>query len=311
MQRDEAAVSTKSELVRRLLPGIEAVLLEEEKRDAQAAQRALSLELEDVRWLEGELPRITAATSQGLDSRLAEATAEAKTRGLMAPLETKVNLLSPIGRVLDERSYSQALAYLLSPLESHALGQGPLQVILQHIASKSARAAPAIGSVLPSLQQGLVESERELVIELDGQSGRTDIWIEVPASRPQLLVVMEAKVRHTITAGQLERYDAACQRRTHELQLPPDAVVKILLTIDGGHESPGWIDMTWQDIAALLSPLTASSGDGPAFLRFYLAAILRHFYELSAAPSLREAKATLLSYLRHACNISLPIPSHE
>ncbi|AFE05817.1 hypothetical protein COCOR_04415 [Corallococcus coralloides DSM 2259] len=272
------------------------------------AQRERSLELKEVGWLEGELPRIAAAAFRWLDSRLDEATAEARAQGLMVPLEASIDLLSPIGRILDERSYSQALAYLLSPSEPHALGQGPLRAILQHIASKSASAAPAIESVLPFLAQALTEPERELVSELDGQRGRTDIWIEVPASAPQLMVVMEVKVGHIITPGQLERYEAACQRRAHELRLPPDAVVKVLLTIEGEHEAPGWTSVEWQDVAALLSFLAGSPGDGAAFLRLYLAAILRNFYGLSSAPKSRAAKAILLSYLRRARIISPPSP---
>jgi hypothetical protein len=311
-------MESKSDIVRRLLPAIEVVLQKEAEREAERAlakaQRASALEVEDVHWLKYELPRIAGAAFQWLDTRLADAVAQARAYGLMKPLEAGADLLSPIGRVLDERSYTQALAYLLSPSETHALGQAPLHAFLQHVVSQVPGAKLAVAAVLPVLEQATAVAERELVKELDGEGGRTDIWIEVPTLNPRLLVIVEAKVGHTVTSGQLERYEVACESRAHELQLPLDAIVKVLLTVDGEHGAPGWVGMAWHDIAAVLSHLATSSSDGAVFLRLYLSAILRHFYELSSAPQSRVAKANLLRYLRRAlsiCPIPLAMPTHE
>lgn len=235
------------------------------------------------------------------------------------PITSTTDLLSPLGQAFKETSHTQVLAYLLDPLQGHGLTAEPLQCFLDYVflllgsgdqprfevATKDVKDASVAGERSSLLVEDEDEKDDEAAATKVEKRPRTDLWIELPAVKPRVLVVVENKIGDQARPRQLETYERAIAVRLKHLHGHPPLVVKLYLTLDG-HEpatdagGTGWLRGSfWELGLCFLRVLNHQDCPGVDFLRLYLATIFRRLYSISyESNQSRHSRFELLEYLR-------------
>lgn len=271
-----------------------------------------------VAALEGCWERLWAARPADSISDFDSLMAKWEPMRALDPVALETDLLSPSGDERYEPAHTQVLAYLLDPRSGHQLGSGPLHRFLDAVFVAAERDEPALATALAEISEELDEAtaDESVVVEvvaeraahLDTEEGeqrrKTDLWIEVPAGRPQLLVVVENKIDDVARAGQLAAYDAAIQKRVAQLVTAP-LVAKVYLTPFGDKPSAvaggvGWLALDYGTLAmAWLTLLKDGDSGSSQFLRLYLATVFQKLIGLAYRPGLsRVRRADVAAYVR-------------
>ncbi|OJT22441.1 hypothetical protein BO221_21915 [Archangium sp. Cb G35] len=113
----------------------------------------------------------------------------------------------------------------------------------------------------------------------------------------KILLVIENKVDDVVREGQLEAYEEAIALRLKRLGAGWTAL-RVLLSPDGLGDG-AWRGLSFLDLAGAFSATLHGTGtEGEAFLRLYIASILRGIYGLEwrEAPN-RAEQVQLVQYL--------------
>lgn len=273
-------------------------------------ERALSQRDSDaaaVARLEGCWDRLWRARQGRLDDDYDALVARWGPLRAADPIALSVDLLSPIGAARHEPSHTQALGYLLDPAGDHGLGHQPLDLLLDVIAGElDEPSAAALEEAAAGWLDAAVVPERAALLRTEREETRrrTDLWIELPATAPRLLVVIENKIDDVARAGQLAAYEDAISARLAQLRARPE-VVKVYLTVEG--EAPaaiaggaGWLTVSYAALAlAWCSMVDGEVTAGRSFLRLYLATVFQKLLGVRFAESpSRAARAEIAAYLR-------------
>jgi hypothetical protein len=284
------------EVIKRLLPEIDMVLAE--KRMTNSPKK--------YAWVESNWDRICQVAFGPLEKELVLLRESATQTGLWQVLTSEVDLLGPLGQQYREVAHTQSLAYLFNPDGSHGLKGEVLRLFLKHllpIANLYPKLQPASAHIIrmtEEAEEAVVKAERTYEIG-DDDRGRTDLWIESPRSAPKHILLIEMKVGMSIDSKQLDRYERAMAARLFELQLAADSAIKVVLSYELPHPGyPGWFAVQWRQTAAALAPACLNQTDGTAFLKYYLATILRRMEGIQSAPHTPKEKLRLRNLLRLA-----------
>lgn len=199
------------------------------------------------------------------------------------PIRRQVDLLHSIKCAADETLHTQALAYILDPIQDHGFGGKVLVALLERIAELNGRAGAA--RILHSLRRRTthlrVTPEYRYSIEgfRDRFVARSDVWIETQARKKSALVVIENKIGAAEAREQLAWYErkaaAWCKARGH------NRCLLIFLTPDGRSATTGkaqkWMALSYLDLAsALRNAWTKNRGvAGSEWLALYITSITR------------------------------------
>lgn len=194
----------------------------------------------------------------------------------LAPLESELDLLSPLGRARQETAHTQFLAWLMDCRHPHGLGVTVLREFFR-----------LLGQVIPgedsfeALSRPTEEDERRLrsvrvsaeeVVEAGhaqpntGESRRCDVWIELVEEGRSLIVVIENKVDAGEHGDQLSAYEGAVWQRARLRRHLNFEARLVFLTPEG--RSPGdeadkklWTPISYRQLACALA--RASNGIDP------------------------------------------------
>lgn len=188
------------------------------------------------------------------------------------PIFYPVSLFRPLDMGRLEIAHTKTLAWLLKPKAEHGFGVYCLKQLLTFLSKHHPQ--DNLSSIDACPEGSLVLAEKRT------QCGsRIDVWAKVfcRKSRSNWLIVIEAKISHTESSGQLAKYDQEIKRFTKE---NPDAkVVRLFLTTDRKNHTTSkehWVPITYEDIFVAFwknSKLIAEK-PGYQFLRLYLSGLL-------------------------------------
>lgn len=198
------------------------------------------------------------------------------------PARLKVDLLNPIKRASDETLHTQALAYILNPLERHGFGMEALRAILRTAAKVNGRigASRVLRTVQGATTRVSVTPEYHYKISgfRNKSVARSDIWIEMQARKESSVVVLENKLGAAESDGQLGWYElkakAWCSARDH------DRFLLIFLTPDGREPSTSvseeWMLLSYLHLAGALRHVWRRNqgAEGASWLALYISSIL-------------------------------------
>ncbi len=118
----------------------------------------------------------------------------------------RFNIFDAVGPRWKEVDHSACLAFLLSPYETHGLGDAVLRTLLQVVEAATAR----VGLIPADMTTATVETEVHH-IHTDGKPGRIDILVLDGANK--LAIIIENKTGSREHDEQLRRYDEEVRRR--------------------------------------------------------------------------------------------------
>lgn len=196
------------------------------------------------------------------------------------PIRHCVNLLSPIGRAMDEGIHTLALAYLMNPDPTYPHGFG--KSILVEMLSKFGHctSAKSILSILLK-NNSKVSVVPEYRYKEEGirnrSTSRCDIWVEVHSRSKHALFIIENKISSPETSGQLSWYEKRAKRWCKTFQ--QSVAFLVYLTLDGkaatSSSTQGWHSLSYLSLASALRRvwLEKPRAAGRAWLSLYIAAI--------------------------------------
>lgn len=186
------------------------------------------------------------------------------------PLLCPVSLLGTIQQGRLETAHTKALAWLLDPRQGHGFGDALLKALLIRLTSHS---VPAGFSV------EWVESEYPALAAEEGEDGYLDVigkgsWA-VGGKPTTWVLVIEAKIDHTESEGQLAKYDSWLAAHYREV-----TVIRVFLTVDGRRAETGdtkWQPLSFLELVNVFRPVLPQFAQtaGLPYLRYYLAGVLR------------------------------------
>lgn len=210
----------------------------------------------------------------------------------LAPLESELDLLSPLGKGRQELAHTQYLTYLMDSKKPHGLGVAVLREFFR-----------LLGRLIPGedsfeiLSRRTEDSEQRLrAVRVSSEerveSGqfsaqttearRCDVWIELVEEGRSLFVVIENKVDAGEHGDQLSAYEGAVWQRARARRHLNFEARLIFLTPDG--RPPGdevdkklWIPISYRQLACVLAHASRDAPEpGRSMLVLYTASILRH-----------------------------------
>lgn len=200
------------------------------------------------------------------------------------PIKDKTDLLSPLNSDVGEVLHTLALAYLLSPLESHGFRSAPLEQFLAVVRGMPESEGLALPRLLKALRSPrtkvTVTPERRHILAdpTSRKVPRTDIWIEIQGRAGTRLIVIENKIRALEQHQQLDQYAARatdwCKRHAHGSK----PVLVFLTRVDGRKPtSDRWIAVSYAHLANVLRGILRKnkSATGAPWLRLYVASLAR------------------------------------
>jgi hypothetical protein len=194
------------------------------------------------------------------------------------PLRQEVDLLTPLGRVLDENTHTRAIAYILDPNGSHKLGLAGLSSLLKmckrSVDTERLKALISSGAdprVIPEYQYRVGSVGRGLV-------RRCDVWVEIKAEGARGLIVLENKINALEGDGQLNSYEEQAARwcAAHSSV----ASLRLFLTPDGRSPTSAkaaWECISYARLAGALREIWERTGDAVvrSWLGMYITSITR------------------------------------
>jgi PD-(D/E)XK nuclease superfamily protein len=275
-----------------LAPLVAAVREALEKDDRLFANEDESI----AKQVAAKLPQLVERVSRELADTRSRLVKEAP--WALAPLDSELDLLSPLGKGRQETAHTLYLAYLMDSRRPHGLGVAVLREFFR-----------LLGKLIPGedsfeiLSRRTEDSEQRLkavrvsaeeIVEAEHlsadahESRRCDIWIELVEEGRSLFVVIENKVDAGEHGDQLSAYEGAVwQRARARRHLSFDARL-IFLTPDGrppGDEADKklWIPISYRQLAAVLVCASREAPEpGRSMLVLYTASILRKVLDIPA-----------------------------
>jgi hypothetical protein len=200
----------------------------------------------------------------------------------------KFNFFSALDAAHVELRHSNFLAFMLSPNESHGLGAGFLSRVLRLFLTKLQGASRPISSLelqLANLDSAFVERERDNI----------DISIEVPPLN--LVVIIENKIKSSVSDGQLTRYKEIVQRKYKGWHQ-----IFVLLTPEGYDAGEYDFDYIACGYGELVELLSGYLGQTRSSLSPEVALVLDHYIEMVRGSVVDDEKLKELArqlYYRH------------
>jgi hypothetical protein len=211
------------------------------------------------------------------------------------------DLLGPIGCHDHEPTHTLALAHLLAP--TGPLGNAFANELFEAIA---ARKPDGGGDALDTARRHSAacevvaeRAEKLIAPSAHRASVRTDLWIELPARRPELIVVIENKINALEGTSQLPDYDRAIEVRVAQLSGTCD-VWRVFLTprgVNAGDHAAGWLALSYTDVAVALRRAMLAHKKSSVFAALYLATIAKRVLGLPSNDDTRSARAARLAYV--------------
>lgn len=270
-------------------------------------------EQQDLKALEACWERLCTAVHQASREEFQQLVERWGERRHLDPICLSTDLLSPLGKEFHEPTHTQMLSSILDPSGGHELGTAPLRKLLDYVESillgQEPQAVRVIQRMKKQLATARVQAERAVRLSRQDVAPkerlRTDLWIELPDSSPDLLLVIENKVFAPGHAGQLELYERAIQEQLNHWQrqgMKP-YVIRLYLTVDAisaPETDQRWYPACYRELAFhLVSVLSGERTAGRELLRLYLATILQKLYGLRwREPASTMLRAELTHYLR-------------
>lgn len=269
-------------------------------------------DLEDVRALEACWERLCSTAHKASEDEFRQLVEKWGEWRQLDPISLPTDLLSPLGQEFREITHTQLLAHFFNPRAAHQLGAEPLHALLDclyNILKEEHASEAAVLETLEGVDTARVEAERAVRIQsgVGNENPRTDLWIEIPASVPKVLIVIENKIGDQARLNQLKQYEQAIEKRLEQLgrkSIQP-LVFRVYLTLEG--EPPPqnsgekqWFLTSYLVLGHLLMPvLSGERSPGREMLRLYLATIFQKLYGLKWTdhPS-AVRRGDLVHYLR-------------
>lgn len=270
-----------------------------ETLDAIASQ--LGDEASDVAWLRRRWDHIANTVFAETDAQYrAHVLAHGDTLR-SDPAFGAEELLGPIDAARHEPTHTLALAHLLAP--TGPLGDAFARELFEAIARRTndgGRDALDIARTHSAACEVLAERVEKLVAPSAHRTRvRTDLWIELPARKPELIVVIENKVDAAEGAAQLEDYDRAIDARVEKLGGTCE-VWRVFLTPWGtsaGEGATRWIALSYTDVAIALRRAMLVHTKSSSFAALYLATVAQRILGLPRRDDSRVARAQRLAYV--------------
>ncbi len=210
------------------------------------------------------------------------------------PALLPVHLLGATNQVRDERRHTSLMCLLMSPSAA-----GPVAVDMLRAFANLAGATDVPDASLP--EAAVWEPQW---VRTDGKSRYPDIVIEIPAAERTTWLVVENKVGHYDTEGQLDDYatlaDANLQGDVHLVFLTPDGHAPGMAETSADR----WRRVSYRQLAVAWRRVLAQRQGADAWswmLRLYLGSIVQGVLGIKLGPGLSVLeKAALLDYLEAA-----------
>jgi hypothetical protein len=209
-------------------------------------------------------------------------------------LVTQFNIFEAVGAVRQELRHSDFLAYLLSPIQNHGLGDAFVRKLLQRVVSLADEAQVPVSQI---------DLDTWNLLELDVSREWQNIDIMLRSEANHFVVMIENKIDTTEHSGQLQRYWQAIRT-----QFPNDRILSIYLTPDGeksSHEASVSVD--YEQVANVIEGLVESRGSS---LGSDIRVLMAHYTQMLRRHVVTESEIAELCrriYRKHAQAIDLII----
>lgn len=176
------------------------------------------------------------------------------------------------GFIADENNFSDAIASILDPRESHQLGLGPILQLLNLLSIHNPKQINAI-------KEMVTDSQSMIVIHRERHEEKTIPDIEIVCSN--FIIFIENKIEggsETITNGdwQTDRQWKALLERCHNLDIPEERILAIFLTPEGKvPKNEHFIPLS---VSALILALSDAINLTETSLKHSLLAFLNYYY---------------------------------
>jgi hypothetical protein len=229
----------------------------------------------------------------------------------LVPLDSVLDLLSPLGKAMHEPTHTRVLGFLLDPSQPHGLGTRALREFF----SMMGRLIPGedtFGRLARDVSQGTETLRRfrvtaEQAHQLPGRGARCDLWLELDDTDRSLIVVIENKVEAGEHGDQLKSYEDALWQRAKARRYLNFEARLIFLTPDGhlpdqDYDRRLWLPVSYTNLAACLAHASRDAPEpGRTYLNLYNSTLLRCVLGIPSQASgiERLRQLSFLSELRH------------
>jgi len=255
------------------------------------------------------IPRITRKATEMHEQLRAQLESDAP--WALVPLDSTLDLLSPLGKAFHEPTHTKTLAFLLDHTKPHGLGIR----VLREFFSLMGRLIPGEDTferLARDSSQGTDTLRRFRVTaeqphQVQGHGARCDLWLELDDPDRSLIVVIENKIEAGEHGDQLKTYeDALWQRAKAKRHLNFEAKL-ILLTPDGrlpdqDFDRQLWLPINYTHLAACLAHASRDAPEpGRTYLNLYNSTLLRFVLDVPAQPAGigRLRQLSFLNELQH------------
>lgn len=191
------------------------------------------------------------------------------------PIRFRLDMLSPIARILDENVHTRALAYLFDEHNPHGFGRALLVAFIEKCPNCSQKS-----KILKLLRRNLkiyvLPEYRFRVLDFTKlrSVARCDIKIEIRTTRGVVaaIVIIENKIGNSEGHGQLWWYEK------HAKQHAPAELLLVYLTREGDKPTrKSWVRFSYLELASALRDVWSrkKQAAGRPWLGLYIAAITR------------------------------------
>jgi hypothetical protein len=229
------------------------------------------------------LPRVTEMASEAHEQIRQRLSADAPWS--LVALDSPLDLLSPLGKELNELTHTKVLGFLLDPAQTHGLGIRVLRELFKLMGrcipgeDMFERLAKDSAQGTETLRRMRVTTEHRH--DMPGRSARCDLWLELDDDERSLIVVVENKITAAEHGDQLRVYEEALWRRAKERRRLSFEAKLVFLTPDGrlpdqDYDQRLWLPLSYTHLAACLAHASRDAPEpGKTFLNLYNSTILR------------------------------------
>lgn len=224
----------------------------------------------------------------------------------LTALDSVLDLLSPLGKSINEPTHTKVLGFLLDPSGPHGLGIRVLREFFKLmgrlIPGEDVFERLARDSALGTETLRRMKVTAEQVHEMPGRAARCDLWLELEDDERSLIVVVENKIGAGEHGDQLKTYEEALWRRAKERRRLSFEAKLVFLTPNGrlpdqDYDRRLWLPVSYTHLAACLAHASRDAPEpGKTFLNLYNSTILRFVLGIPPAPG-GVAKLHQLSFL--------------
>jgi hypothetical protein len=285
------------------LLGLMRAAIENDRRSVAADDVKLAAIVREL------LPRVTKKASEIHNQLRSQLVSDAP--WALVPLDSSLDLLSPLGKALHEPTHTQILAFLMDPGKPHGLGIRVLREVFKMmgrlIPGEDSFERLAFDSAQSTDTLRRIRVTAEHVNELDGCNARCDLWLELEDDHRSLIVVIENKVGASEHGDQLKTYEEALWRRAKERRRLSLEAKLVYLTPDGrlpdqDFDRRLWLPVSYTNLAACLAHASRDAPDpGKTLLNLYNSTILRYVLGVPSHPDGIE-RMQQLSFLNELQN---------